>query len=183
MSWIAWKMLTGDRSKYLGIIFGVAFASLLMAHQVSIFCGIMRRTTSQISDVREANLWVMDPKVKYVEEVIGLSDTELHRVRSVEGVDWAVRLYNGLVRSRQPDGIYREGVRRGLDDAPLVGEPVPMVKGTLADLRQPDAVILDDAGYQYIWPGQPIELGKTLEMNDRRAVLVGVCKASATFQS
>ena len=51
MSWIAWKMLTGDRSKYLGIIFGVAFASLLMAHQVSIFCGVMGRTTSQIKDV------------------------------------------------------------------------------------------------------------------------------------
>jgi len=39
MSWVALRTLTGDRNKYLGIIFGVAFASLLMAHQVSIFCG------------------------------------------------------------------------------------------------------------------------------------------------
>jgi putative ABC transport system permease protein len=68
MSWIAWKMLTGDRSKYLGIIFGVAFATLLMAHQVSIFAGIMRRTTSQIRDIHEAKIWVMHPESKYVEE-------------------------------------------------------------------------------------------------------------------
>jgi putative ABC transport system permease protein len=47
MSWIALKMLTGDRAKSFGIIFGVAFASLLMAHQVSIFVGIMRRTTAR----------------------------------------------------------------------------------------------------------------------------------------
>ena len=30
MNWIAWKMLTGDRTKYLGIVFGVAFGSLLI---------------------------------------------------------------------------------------------------------------------------------------------------------
>ena len=36
MNWIAWKMLTGDRSKYLGIIFGIAFAvvRLVIGHTV-----------------------------------------------------------------------------------------------------------------------------------------------------
>ena len=52
MNWIALKMLTGDRAKYLGIIFGVTFASLLMAQQASIFCGLMRHTTSQIRTSR-----------------------------------------------------------------------------------------------------------------------------------
>jgi len=50
MSWIALKMLTGDRSKYYAIIFGVTFACLLIAQQSAIFCGIMLRTTSQIRD-------------------------------------------------------------------------------------------------------------------------------------
>src|SRR5207248_6258577 len=67
------------------------------------------------------------------------------------------------------------------DDATLVGAPQEMLAGTLADLRQPDAVIIDKAGYEYMWPGQPYQLGRTFEMNDRRAVLVGVCKASAPF--
>jgi hypothetical protein len=30
MTWIALKMLTGDRGKYLAILFGVAFPSLLI---------------------------------------------------------------------------------------------------------------------------------------------------------
>ena len=29
MNWVAWKMLTGDRAKYLGTVFGVAFGVLL----------------------------------------------------------------------------------------------------------------------------------------------------------
>jgi putative ABC transport system permease protein len=44
MNWVAWKMLTGDRAKYYGIIFGVTFAALLMGQQASIFWDLMRNT-------------------------------------------------------------------------------------------------------------------------------------------
>lgn len=183
MSWIAWKMLTGDRSKYLGIIFGVAFASLLMAHQVSIFVGIMRRTTSQIRDVREAKIWVMRPGTRYIEEVEPLSETDLQRVRGVSGVSWAVRFYKGLLRARLSTGDFRQVIVMGIDDATLTGAPETIVMGNLADLRRPDAILLDETGYKYLWPNEPFELGKTLELNDRRAVLVGICKASPAFQT
>jgi putative ABC transport system permease protein len=174
-------MLTGDRSKYLGIIFGVSFATLLMAQQVSIFAGIMKRTASQILDVRDADIWVMDNKVRYVDEVPGLPDTDLDRVRGAPGVDWAVRLYKGQVRARLSDGNFRTVILFGLDDATLVGAPQELVAGRLADLRRPDAVIIDTAGYEYMWPGEPVRLNRVFEMNDHRAVLVGVCKASAPF--
>ncbi|HQU41193.1 MAG TPA: ABC transporter permease, partial [Pirellulales bacterium] len=47
----------------------------------------------------------------------------------------------------------------------------------------PGAVIMDENGYQQLWPNQPYRTGRTFEMNDRRAVLVGVCKARRTFQT
>jgi len=181
MNWIALKMLMGDRSKYLGLIFGVTFATLLMTQQISIFMGIIRRTASQILDVRDAAIWVMDNKVRYIDEVPGLPDTYLQRVQGVEGVAWAVKLYKGQVRARLQDGNFRNLVLFGLDDATLVGAPKEMIAGDLADLRRPDAVIIDKAGYEYMWPDEPYILGRELELNDRRAVLVGVCKASAPF--
>src|SRR6516164_3555913 len=181
MNWIALKMLTGDRSKYFGIIFGVTFATFLMAQQVSVFARIIARTANQIQDVRDADIWVMDNKTRYVDEVPGLPETDLQRVRGVDGVAWAVRLYKGQIRARLPDGNYRIVVLMGLDDATLVGAPAEMIAGSLADLSRPDAVIIDKAGYEYMWPGEPYRLGRTFEMNDRRAVLVGVCKASAPF--
>src|SRR5260370_12805577 len=60
MNFVALQMLLGDRAKYLGLIFAVAFSTFLMSHQSSIFAGIMRRTTSQIMDVPDANLCLMD---------------------------------------------------------------------------------------------------------------------------
>ncbi len=181
MNWLAFRMLTGDRGKYLGLIFGVAFATLLMSQQVSIFMGIIGRTASQILDVRDANIWVMDNKVRFIDEVPALSDADLHRVRGVPGVEWAVRLYKGQLLARLEDGNSRSLIVFGLDDATFVGAPAEMIVGKLSDLKQPDAVIVDKAGYEYMWPKEPYRLGREMQINNRRAVLVGVCKASAPF--
>src|SRR2546425_11077301 len=85
MNFVALKMLTGDRAKYLGLIFAIAFSSFLIENQSSIFAGIMKRTTSQILDVTDADIWVMDKKTLYIDEVKSLTDTDLYRVRGVPG--------------------------------------------------------------------------------------------------
>jgi putative ABC transport system permease protein len=183
MNWIALRMLTGDRSKFLGLIFGVTFATLLMTQQVSIFMGILTRTGNQILDVRDADIWVMDNRVRYLDEAPGLQDIDLMRVRGVPGVAWAVRTYRGIVRARLEDGNTRNVRLSGLDDESLVGAPQDMIVGTLADLKRPDAVIIDKAGYEYMWGQEPYQLGRTFELNDRRAVLVGVCNVGPPFFS
>ena len=183
MFWIAWKMLIGNRAKYLGIVFGVVFAALLIAQQASIFCGLMSLTVSQIRDVQGPSIWVMDGNVQFVDDIKPLSDTELFRVKGVPGVDWAVRFYKGIARARLEEGSYEQMILLGLDDATLVGAPEGVFMGSIADLRKPDAVIIDDAGYKRIWPGEPFRLGRVFEMNDHRAVVVGITKASRTFQS
>jgi putative ABC transport system permease protein len=183
MSWIALKLLMGDRAKYFGIVFGVTFAALLMTQQASTFWGLMTNTISQILDVEEAAIWVMDPNVRFVDDVKPLSDDDLYRVRGVPGVAWAVRLFKGQARARFGDGNFQQMLLLGLDDATLVGAPRDILLGSLADLRQPDAVIMDETGYHYLWPGEPFELGRNFEMNDHRAVLVGICKSRRTFQT
>ena len=52
MNFVALRMLVGDRAKYLGIIFGLTFASLLITQQMAIFVGLMTRTYSAITDLR-----------------------------------------------------------------------------------------------------------------------------------
>ncbi len=181
MSWVALRMLMGDRTKYLGIIFGIAFATLLMSQQISIFAGIMGRTASQIKDVRDADIWVMDANTRFIDEVPPLPETDLQRVRGVPGVAWAVKMYKGQVTCRLENGQFRSTILFGLDDNSLIGAPQQMIAGSVEDLKQPDAVIVDKSGYEYMWKGEPIQLGRTFEMNDRRAVLVGVCKVSPPF--
>ena len=183
MNFVALRMLTGDRAKYLGLIFAIAFSTFLLENQTSIFAGIMSRTGSQIADVTDADVWVMDPATRYFEETKALKDTDLLRVRGVPGVDYAVRLFKGQPVARTPAGRFSAAVVLGLDDLTLVGAPRRMVLGTWERLREPDAIVIDRAGYLLLFPGEPLELGRTLEMNDHLVRIVGISEASAPFAS
>lgn len=181
MTWLALRMLTGDRGKYFGLVFSIAFASMLMAHQASIFWGLMRRTTSQIVDVEEPDVWVMDPKTTNIDDQKPLRDDDVLRVRGVSGVAWAVPLHRGQVRVKIDTGAYRASILLGVDDATLVGAPRQMLMGDVRDLRSPDSIVLDKAGYEYLWPGEPLAIGRVVEINDRRVVVRGICQTSAPF--
>ena len=183
MDLVAIRMLIGDRAKYLGLIFAIALSSFLIAQQSSIFIGLMNRTRSQILDVTEADLWAMDRATQYVDEVYPLRDNAVYRVRGVDGVRWAVPLFKGQAVARTLSGRFRSVILLGLDDASLTGAPLKMLLGRVEDLRSPDAVIIDLAGYHFLFPGEPLRLGGVLEMNDHRARVVGIADPSAPFIS
>jgi putative ABC transport system permease protein len=198
MNFVAIKMLVGDRAKYLGIIMGLTFAALLITQQASIFVGLMTRTFGFVTDTSLPQIWVMDPKVQFIDDIKPLQDTMLLRVRGVEGVQWAVPLYKGLIRARLSNGTFQQCNVVGLDDATLVGGPPEMVQGELEDLRRAEGVIVDEVGARGKLakiavdatgkeipgvPPTPLVVGDTLELNDRRAVVVGICRVSRTFQS
>ncbi len=203
MGWVALKMLTGDRAKFGGIIMGLTFAALLITQQGSIFCGIMLRTAAQISDISGADLWIMDRNVRYIDDVKPMIEDNLYRVRGVDGVRWAVPLYKGQAQAKvsfqdrhtaSEIDVIESVILLGLDDVSLVGAPRHLYLGRLIDLWQPDGVIVDKVGLRKLFPGQGGEfartaeelrpfLGRALEMNDHRAVIVGICEATRTFQS
>ena len=107
MKLIAIKMLVGDRARYLGILMGLTFASLLITQQSAIFTGLMARTCGFITDTGLPDIWVMDPKVQFIDDLKPLQSTELYRVRGVEGVEWAVPLYKGLLKARLSNGSFQ----------------------------------------------------------------------------
>ena len=190
MNYIALKMLMGNRGKYLGIVMGLTFASLIMTQQPAIFVGLMNRSFSFITDVGQPDIWVMDPKVQFVDDIKPMQDTELYRVRGVEGVDWAVPMYKGMLKTRLADGTFQNCIVVGLDDATLMGGPPTMLEGRLTDLRRSDGVIVDIDGAREKLakpvPGGktvPLRVGDSLELNDRRAVVVGISKVTRTFQA
>lgn len=191
-------MLVGDRAKYLGIIIGLTFASLLITQQLAIFFGLMTRTFAFISDTQLPDIWVMDPKVQFVDDIKPLQETQLLRVRGVEGVEWAMPMYKGIIQARLSTGDFQSCNVIGLDDATLIGGPATMVQGSLADLRRNEGVIVDTVGAQdklaktFIGPDGkpdptkkkiPLKVGDTIELNDHRAVVVGICEVQRTFQS
>src|SRR5262245_63802845 len=100
-------MLTGDRAKYISLIFAIAFSTFLLENQSSIFAGIMKRPTSQILDVTDADVWVMDKKTLYIDEVKALTENDLYRVRGVPGDLGAVRLFKVQQCAKAADVTFR----------------------------------------------------------------------------
>jgi putative ABC transport system permease protein len=181
MNFIALRMLTGDRAKYLGLIFAIAFSTFLLENQTSIFAGILKRSGHPVVDLTDAEVWVMDPATQYFEETKALKDTDLARVRGVPGVDYAVRLFKGLPTARTLAGRFASCTVLGLDDATLTGAPRRMLLGSWESLREPQAVIVDEAGFRLLFPGAPLRLGDTLELNDRKVRIAGISDALPQF--
>lgn len=198
MNSVALRMLVGDRAKFLGIVFGVAFAAFLITQQLSIFIGLMTRTYGFVTDTSYPDIWVMDQKVQFIDDLKPMQDTQLYRVRGVEGVEWAMPLYKGLLRARLANGTFQTCNVIGLDDSTLIGGPPVMVAGKLEDLRRADSVIVDEVGAKGklakpapidpqtgkpIGKPEPLRVGDYIELNDHRATVVGICSVSRTFQS
>lgn len=190
MNRLALDMLIGDRARYLGIVLGVAVAAFLIAQQLAMLNGILDRITATIRNLGDVEIWVVDPRVQFADDAKPMADSQLARVRSIEGVAWAVPLFKGNLRVRLDDGNFQQAIVNGLDDSTLIGGPSQMISGSLKDLREADGIIVDQAGaltkLARKGPGGqliPLQVGDTVELNDHRAIVVGICKASQTFQS
>jgi putative ABC transport system permease protein len=186
MIFVALKMLVGDKLKYLALIAGVSFAALLITQQASIFTGYSMRTGSWVHDLQWADLWVMDPQVKFADDIMPIQDTALQRVRGVPGVAAAVPMYKGYIKTRLPDGTLLRARVVGLDDATLAGGPPEVLGGTLEMLRQDRAVIVNNADLAdklrlSFAANRPMQIGDTMSLNDNEVVVVGTYNASSEF--
>jgi putative ABC transport system permease protein len=188
----ALKMLFGDSAKFYGILLGLGFATLLISQQSSIFVGLMSRTFGFITDTPQAEIWVADPDQRYLDDNKALRTTALQRIRGIEGLEWAVPLYKGLIMVQLPDGQRQMSQVIGIDDASLIGGPSRMLEGTLDDLRRSDGIIVDERACRREFmlkrpPGggspRKLQVGDVVELNELRAEVVGICKATQTFQS
>lgn len=62
---LALKMLFGDHAKYLMLISGITFATILMTQGAALFAGLMSWTSSTLRNVR-SEIWVADAKVEQI---------------------------------------------------------------------------------------------------------------------
>jgi putative ABC transport system permease protein len=179
---LALKMLFGDHAKYLMLISGITFATILMTQGAALFAGLMSWTSSTLRNVR-SEIWVADAKVEQIGDTKPLRDVDVNRVRSVDGVAWAAPLFQGLMQAKLTDGSSKLVTLIGLDATTLAGAPGTMLEGSLEDLRLPNTVIIDDFGVERLGEalGRKMRIGDVFEMNDREARVVGVCRAVRTF--
>jgi putative ABC transport system permease protein len=177
---IALRMLFGDRTKYITLVVGLAFAALLMNQQGAIFLGLLNQATGPLQNVTQPDLWVSDPGTKWVSEYRPLSDQKLARVRSVPGVLWAEPFFNEWAVVELPSGAFKRVQVLGLPRTTLVGRPPQVTRGRIEDLWIPDGILIEEESVALLGHAQ---IGDVLKINDQRALVVGYCKAKRGFES
>lgn len=180
---IALAMLVRDLGRWYGLVTALAFTAFILTQQPGTFLGVIARTTALVDTMREVDVWVMDPHVRYVDDIQPMVDGALYRVRGVAGVAWAAPYYKGSARVRLADGRVEACELTAVDDATLLGAPPRLVHGTVDALRTPDAVLVDQAGAVRFGGARAVARGAVLELNDARALVAGIFDAPPGFQS
>lgn len=184
----ALKMLIGNRAACIGAVFGIFLATLLISQQSAIFLGLISRSYRAVTDIPAPDIWVMDPATESEDKLRSMPAAYLDTVRSTPGVEWAVPFSSTLIPVITNSGAFDICLLYGIDDATLIGAPAQMLEGDIRDLRREGAVIVDvySANSTLASVGAdgtkiPLKVGDTLEINGRRAVVVGICKVTQGF--
>ncbi len=172
---IALKLLVNDRTKFYSVVIGITFAVFLILQMTSMFAGILQRSSATVANVG-ASIWVMDPGVQTVANAIPVPDYLQDAVRSMDGVKYAVPLYLGGGLAKLANGDYQSVSIIGLDDTSLYGRP-PLAQGKIEDIYGENGfIVVADSEFRKL--NSPA-IGSVFEINDHRAVIVGIAKVRA----
>lgn len=184
---VAFKMLIGNRAAFIGVIFGIFLAVLLISQQSAIFLGLLSRSYRIVTKISQPNIWVIDPATRGEDQIRAMPKNYLEYVKSNPNIEWAVPVNYLLLPLSTSSGSFKIAEVYGIDDATKIGAPI-LLQGQISDLHHQGAIILDENSANDLLAKRlphgkkiPLNLGDTVEINGQRAVIVGIAKTSPGF--
>ncbi|HET9031707.1 MAG TPA: ABC transporter permease [Dokdonella sp.] len=176
-SLLAWRNLSHDRARFIVTLIGVGFAVLLMGVELGLLVGFAR-TTSGLVDHSNADLWITPAGTTNVDIAGRLDERRRFQALAVPGVASVGKLMMQFAFWKKPDGGNESVALVGIEIESDKLQPWNLVEGSIADLQQQDAVIIDRL---YADKLGVTSLGDTIEINSQRARVVGFTQGLRTF--
>ena len=174
---LAWRNLSHDRARFIVTLIGVGFAVLLMGVELGLLVGFAR-TTSGLVDHSRAELWITPAGTTNVDIAGRLDERRRFQALAVPGVASVTKLMLQFAFWKKPDGGNESVALVGIEIDSDKLRPWDLVAGSVADLQQQDAVIIDRLYAEKLGVQS---LGDTVEINSQRARIVGFTKGLRTF--
>jgi putative ABC transport system permease protein len=174
---IARRNLFHDKIRLAVTLTGITFAVVLVVVELGLFLGFST-TTSSLIDRAQADLWIASKHVPYIEQGAPFSERKVYQVRATPGVASAEKYIAHFAGWKRPDGGHESVQVVGFNTDQTMGGPWNMVSGSVADLKAPDAILVDDL----YWKKLGItHLGQVFEINGYRARVVGTTHGIRSF--
>jgi putative ABC transport system permease protein len=174
---LAWRNLATDRMRFAVTLVGIVFSVVLMAIQSGLLYGFVV-TTASLVDNTGADIWIAARGARNVDQAVPFTERRRYQALATPGVAWARNHIVRFSELQRPDGGTETVIVVGFDTEANVGGPWRMDEGTLADLRLPDAVMIDRLYQRKLGV---TERDQIVEVNDRRARVVGFTQGIRTF--
>lgn len=184
---MAFKMLIGNKAAFIGVIFGIFLAILLISQQSAIYLGLISRSHRIVTDISLPNIWVIDPATQGEDLVRSMPKDYLQYVKSIPNIEWAVPVSYLLMPLTTTSGMYKIAEVYGVDDKTLIGMP-KLLEGNIQDLYRDGGIIIDSNSAENLLATMspegtkiPLKVGDALEINGHRAVIAGIGKTTPGF--
>lgn len=174
---IARRNLFHDKVRLVVTLTGITFAVVLMVVELGLFIGFSTTTTGLI-DHSGADLWITTKHTPYIEQGGIFSERKLYQVRATPGVASAEKYIARFGSWKRPDGGLESVQVVGFDVDQPMGAPWNLITGGVADLKAPDAAIIDDLYKDKLGVK---ELGQVVEINGHRVRIVGYTHGIRSF--
>ena len=176
---IGWRNLKHSPLRVLVAIGGVTFAVVLVTCEVGMMFG-MTRNASVLVDKSRADLMVASPENKTFNFAGPIPHRKKYQVASVPGVA-SVEEFNPVMSIwKSFDGNNAAVQVISFDLNGHLAPRLEMVVGDIRDLHNRDAVIIDESARKML--GNP-KVGDQVEIRDKRARIIGVCKNMRSFST
>ncbi|MBS0233390.1 MAG: ABC transporter permease [Proteobacteria bacterium] len=142
---LALRNLLHDRVRLAVTLVGILFSIVLVAVQLGLYLGSSRMITANIAR-SNADLIVTTFGAKSFEDGgILLGDRERHQALATPGVESVVPIVVAFAEWRKPEGGSSRVVLIGADSDDQGLVPWSLTKGTVEDIKAPDAIAVDQS--------------------------------------
>jgi putative ABC transport system permease protein len=177
MGLLARRNLFHDKMRFAVTLTGIVFALVLIIIQFGLFLGFTTTTSNNI-DHSGADLWVVFHGVGYFDTGRAFSERKFYQVLATPGVQQAEKYMQAFARWKRPDGRIENIQIIGFHAGSGLGEPWNVVQGDLSDVKQEDAVLVDELYREKLGVQK---IGDRIEIGDRRARVVGFTRGIRSF--
>jgi putative ABC transport system permease protein len=174
---LAVRNLVHDRVRLIVTLIGVVFAVVLINVQLGLFFGFAK-TTSALIDHSGADLWIMAPGTRNVDQSTAISERKLFQTLAIPGVQEAAKEIVEFAFFKKPDGGTETVLVVGFDPEIGLGGPWQVVEGDVRNLRLAGTVMLDELYREKLGVRH---LGQLIEIGGRQARVVGFTRGIRSF--
>jgi len=177
MTLLALRNLFRDRVRLIVTLTGIVFAIVLIAIQMGLLLGFVQ-TISGVVDNSAVDIWISARGVPFLEHGAQFPARTVHRAAATPGVLAAENYVLRIVNWKRTDGANLPALMIGFDPASGLGKPWSVVAGRLESLNAADSIFIDRLYQEKLGI---TEIGQTVEINGRRARVVGFTEGIRSF--